>query len=48
MTTPEMIRCKDCFYLIEDEDGNWVCDDCGKEIHEIPLEGGCPVEDKEG
>ena len=24
MTTPEMIRCKDCAYLIEDDDGDWV------------------------
>ena len=36
MTTPEMVRCRYCFYLVEDEDGNWVCDDCQKEIHEIP------------
>lgn len=42
--TLEMIRCQDCVYLIEDEDGRWVCDDCDKEIHEIPLEDGCPVE----
>lgn len=35
MTTPEMIRCKDCSYLVEDENGNWVCDDCGLEIHKI-------------
>ena len=35
MTTPEMIRCKHCAYLIEDENGNWICDDCGKEIHSI-------------
>lgn len=36
LTTPEMIRCKHCSYLVEDNDGNWICDDCGKEIHEIP------------
>jgi DNA-directed RNA polymerase subunit RPC12/RpoP len=35
MTTPEMVRCKHCSYLVEDEDGNWVCEDCGLEIHEI-------------
>ena len=27
---------RDKKYLIEDKDGNQVCDDCGKEIHEIP------------
>lgn len=35
MTTYEMCRCKDCAYLVEDENGNWICDDCGKNIHEI-------------
>lgn len=35
MTTPEMIRCKDCSYLIEDENGEWICDDCGKKIDDI-------------
>lgn len=35
MTTKEMLRCKDCSYLVEDEEGNWVCSDCKKEIHEI-------------
>ena len=35
MTTYEMVRCKDCAYLIEDENGNWICDDCGLDIHEI-------------
>ena len=35
MTTPEMVRCKDCSYLVEDNDGNWICDDCEKNIHEI-------------
>lgn len=34
--TPQKRRCRDCCYLIEDDNGNWVCDDCGKEIHEIP------------
>ena len=34
MTTKEMIRCKDCAYLIEDN-GEWFCDDCEKEIHSI-------------
>ncbi|MBO7462012.1 MAG: hypothetical protein J6T96_05405 [Bacteroidales bacterium] len=31
----ETERCKDCAYLVEDENGNWVCDDCGKDIHHI-------------
>lgn len=34
-TTEEMTRCKDCAYLVEDEEGNWICDDCGKNIHAI-------------
>ena len=29
-------RCTDCTYLVEDEDGNWVCDDCGKNVELIP------------
>ena len=36
MTTCEMIRCKDCMYLVEGDNGEWICDDCGKEIHSIP------------
>lgn len=43
MTTKEMIRCKHCGYLIEGDDGNWVCDDWGKDIHEIP-DDECAVE----
>lgn len=35
MTTKEILRCKDCFYLIEGDNGEWICDDCGKEIHSI-------------
>ena len=35
MLTHEMCRCKDCAYLVEDENDNWICDDCGKNIHEI-------------
>ena len=38
MTTPEMVRCKDCSYLYEDEHGEWVCGDCEREIHCIPDE----------
>ena len=33
--TPQKKRCRDCAYLIE-ENGKWVCDDCGKDIHDIP------------
>ncbi len=29
-------RCADCAYLIEDDDGRWICDDCGRDIHDIP------------
>ena len=35
MTTAEMIRCKDCSYLVEGDNGEWICDDCGKDIHDI-------------
>ena len=43
MTDKFQMRCKDCIYLIEDEDGNWVCDDCGQEIHTIEDEN-CSAE----
>lgn len=36
--TREMRRCRHCSYLIEDNNGNWICDDCGKDIHDIPDE----------
>ena len=29
-------RCRDCAYLVEDFDGAWVCDDCGRLCSEIP------------
>ena len=35
MTTYEMRRCRDCAYLVEGENGEWICDDCGKDIHDI-------------
>lgn len=43
MTTREMIRCKHCMYLIEGDNGEWLCSDCEyegdeKDIHEIPDE----------
>ena len=28
-------RCIDCAYLLEDESGNWVCDDCQKNVEDI-------------
>lgn len=38
MTTKEMIRCKHCAYLVEDDEGNWICDDWQKDIHDVPDE----------
>ena len=40
MTTREMIRCKHCMYLVEGDNGEWLCSDCEydgdeKDIHEI-------------
>lgn len=29
-------RCLDRAYLVEDENGNWVCDDCSKNVEMIP------------
>ena len=43
MTTPNQVRCRHCAYLIEDDDGNWVCDGCGKNIEDIPDED-CELE----
>lgn len=28
-------RCRDCAYLVEDESGQIICDDCGKPISKI-------------
>ena len=28
-------RCQDCAYLVEGEHGEWICDDCGREIVDI-------------
>lgn len=28
-------RCRDCCYLVGDDNGNWICDDCGKNIYDI-------------
>ena len=38
-----MLRCKKCPYLTEDDDGNWICQECNKRIEEIPDED-CYVE----
>lgn len=35
MTTYQMVRCKDCAYLYQAEDGIWMCDACGEDIHLI-------------
>ena len=29
-------RCRDCAYLVEGDNKEWICDDCGKEIELIP------------
>ena len=47
MTTKEMIRCKHCAYLVEDDEGNWICDDWQKDIHDVPDED-CAVEQEWG
>ena len=31
-------RCRDCAYLVDGDNGEWLCDDCGKDIHTIPDE----------
>ena len=36
MTTYEMTRCKKCSWLIEDENGNLICSDFEREIHDVP------------
>ncbi len=43
MTTKEMTRCKNCCYLVEGDNGEWICDDWEKEIHEVSDED-CAVE----
>lgn len=43
MTTKEMQRCRDCGYLVEGDNGEWVCSDWEKEIHEVADED-CAVE----
>ena len=35
-TTWQMDRCRDCAYLVEGKDGEWICDDWGKDIHNVP------------
>jgi predicted amidophosphoribosyltransferase len=38
-------RCQDCMALVEGDNKEWICDECGKEIHEVDE---CPegVEDE--
>ena len=31
----EMERCNNCVFCIENDDGKWICNDCGKNIHAI-------------
>ena len=38
MTTPNMIRCKDCMYLVEGKNGEWLCGDCEYEGDERNIE----------
>ena len=33
--TPQKKRCRDCIYLVEGDNKEWICDDCGKDIHDI-------------
>ena len=34
-TDPVLTRCRDCAYLIEDDEGCYICDDCRKNIFVI-------------
>lgn len=48
MTTKEMIRCKDCCYLVEGNCGEWCCSDFYadeeiRNIHDIDDED-CPLD----
>ena len=44
--TPQKRRCRDCIYLYEGDNGEWMCDDWEKDIHDIPDED-CAVENGE-
>ena len=33
MTAEE--RCADCIALVEGENGEWICDECGKNIYDV-------------
>ena len=28
-------RCEDCAYLVEGDNGEWICDDWSKNIHDV-------------
>ena len=43
MTTPNQYRCKDCIYLVEGPEGEWICDDAQMRIDEIDDED-CSME----
>lgn len=36
-------RCRDCIYLYEGDNGEWVCDHYGTECRKVPDED-CPAE----
>lgn len=36
-------RCRDCIYLYEGDDGEWMCDHMGAECKTVPDED-CPAE----
>lgn len=37
------MRCQDCFYLVEDEDGDWFCENSELKIQFVP-DDDCPTE----
>jgi len=44
MITKAMQRCNDCGYLDVDENGNWICEYCEAEIHQVS-DDECPEEE---
>ena len=36
--TEKRRRCLHCIYLVAGDHGKWICDDCGKDIEDIPDE----------
>ena len=39
------VRCQDCFFLVEGDNGEWFCDNMEKEIHEITFDV-CDLEEE--